>query len=218
MSEDRSDQLKIHEIFYSLQGESTLTGLPTVFVRLTGCPLRCVWCDTEYAFGGGQWMHYDDILAEVAQHQTPYVCVTGGEPLAQKRVHGLLDRLMAENYTVSLETAGALSVADVHPDVIKIIDLKAPGSGEMMKNDYTNLDLVSHKDQVKFVIADDKDYQWAVATLHKYAIHERCQVLFSPVADVLPPKQLAEWILADHLPVRMQIQLHKLLWGDTPGT
>ena len=218
MSEDRSEQLKIYEIFYSLQGESTLSGLPTVFVRLTGCPLRCVWCDTEYAFGGGQWMHYDDIMSEVAQHQTPYVCVTGGEPLAQKRVHGLLDRLMAENYTVSLETAGALSVADVHPDVIKIIDLKAPGSGEMMKNDYTNLDLVSHKDQVKFVIADDKDYQWAVSTLHKYAINERCQVLFSPVADVLPPKQLAEWILQDHLPVRMQIQLHKLLWGDTPGT
>lgn len=218
MSEDRSEQLKIYEIFYSLQGESTLSGLPTVFVRLTGCPLRCVWCDTEYAFGGGQWMHYDDIMSEVAQHQTPYVCVTGGEPLAQKRVHGLLDRLMAENYTVSLETAGALSVADVHPDVIKIIDLKAPGSGEMMKNDYTNLDLVSHKDQVKFVIADDKDYQWAVSTLHKYAINERCQVLFSPVADVLPPKQLAEWILADHLPVRMQIQLHKYLWGDTPGT
>ena len=218
MSEDRSDQLKIHEIFYSLQGESTLTGLPTVFVRLTGCPLRCVWCDTEYAFGGGQWMTYDDIMAEVAQHQTPYVCVTGGEPLAQKRVHGLMNRLIDSDYTVSIETAGALSVAEVHPDVIKIIDLKAPGSGEMMKNDYANLDLVKDQDQVKFVIADKVDYQWAVDTVIKYNIDQRCQVLFSPVADVLSPKQLAEWILADHLPVRMQIQLHKLLWGDTPGT
>ncbi|MFV0542587.1 MAG: 7-carboxy-7-deazaguanine synthase QueE [Marinicella pacifica] len=218
MTEDRSEQLKIHEIFYSLQGESTLSGLPTVFVRLTGCPLRCVWCDTEYAFGGGQWMTYAAILAEVAQHKTPYVCVTGGEPLAQKRVHGLINRLIDADYTVSLETAGALSVSDVHPKVIKIIDLKAPGSGEMMKNDYANLDLVSEKDQVKFVIADKEDYQWAVETLKKYAINQRCQVLFSPVADVLPPRQLAEWILADHLPVRMQIQLHKHLWGDTPGT
>ena len=218
MSEDRSDQLKIHEIFYSLQGESTLTGLPTVFIRLTGCPLRCVWCDTEYAFGGGQWMTYDDIMAEVALHKTPYVCVTGGEPLAQKRVHGLMNRLIDSDYTVSIETAGALSVAEVHPDVIKIIDLKAPGSGEMMKNDYANLDLVKDQDQVKFVIADQEDYQWAVDTVIKYNIDQRCQVLFSPVADVLPPRQLAEWILADHLPVRMQIQLHKHLWGDTPGT
>ena len=218
MTEDRSEQLKIHEIFYSLQGESTLSGLPTVFIRLTGCPLRCVWCDTEYAFGGGKWLPYDDIITEVAKHKTPYVCVTGGEPLAQKRVHGLINRLIDLDYTVSLETAGALSVKDVHPDVIKIIDLKAPGSGEMMKNDYNNLDLVGAEDQVKFVIADKADYQWAVETLEKYSIQERCQVLFSPVADVMPPKQLAEWILRDHLPVRMQIQLHKLLWGDTPGT
>lgn len=218
MSEERSEQLKIHEIFYSLQGESTLTGLPTVFVRLTGCPLRCVWCDTEYAFTGGSWLSMDEIMAEVAKHQTAYVCVTGGEPLAQKRVHLLLDRLIAENYTVSLETAGALSVADVNPDVIKIIDLKAPGSGEMIKNDYANLDLVGARDQVKFVIADEADYQWAVETMQQYTINERCQVLFSPVADVMSPKQLAEWILRDHLPVRMQIQLHKLLWGGTPGT
>ncbi|KAA3640733.1 MAG: 7-carboxy-7-deazaguanine synthase QueE [Proteobacteria bacterium] len=210
--------MKIHEIFYSLQGESTLTGLPTVFVRLTGCPLRCVWCDTEYAFTGGSWLSMDEIMAEVAKHQTAYVCVTGGEPLAQKRVHLLLDRLIAENYTVSLETAGALSVADVNPDVIKIIDLKAPGSGEMIKNDYANLDLVGARDQVKFVIADEADYQWAVETMQQYTINERCQVLFSPVADVMSPKQLAEWILRDHLPVRMQIQLHKLLWGGTPGT
>ncbi len=218
MTEDRSEQLKIYEIFYSLQGESTLSGLPTVFIRLTGCPLRCVWCDTEYAFGGGQWMTYDAIIAEVAQHKTSYVCVTGGEPLAQKRVHGLIIRLIDAGYTVSLETAGALSVAEVNPKVIKIIDLKAPGSGEMMKNDYANLDLVNAHDQVKFVIADEADYQWAVETVNKYAINQRCQVLFSPVADVMPPQQLAEWILRDHLPVRMQIQLHKLLWGDTPGT
>lgn len=218
MTEDRSEQLKIHEIFYSLQGESTLTGLPTVFIRLTGCPLRCVWCDTEYAFGGGQWLHFDEIIAEASRYKTPYICVTGGEPLAQKRVHGLINRLIDADYTVSLETAGALSAKDVHPDVIKIIDLKAPGSGEMIKNDYNNLELVNADDQVKFVIADKADYQWAVETLEKYSIQERCQVLFSPVADVMPPKQLAEWILRDHLPVRMQIQLHKLLWGDTPGT
>lgn len=218
MTVDRSEQLKIHEIFYSLQGESTLTGLPTVFVRLTGCPLRCSWCDTEYAFVGGGWMHFDDIMAEVAQHKTPYICVTGGEPLAQKRVHHLLNRLVDEDYTVSLETAGALSVADVHPKVIKIIDLKAPGSGEESKNDYSNLELLTYQDQVKFVIADKSDYLWAVDVLKKYDINKRCQVLFSPVADVMSPKQLAQWVLDDQLPVRMQIQLHKLLWGDTPGT
>lgn len=218
MSSDRNEQLKIHEIFYSLQGESTLSGLPTVFVRLTGCPLRCVWCDTEYAFQGGQWLHYEDILDEIAQHKTPYVCVTGGEPLAQKRVLPFLDQLINAGYTVSLETAGSLSVAEVNPEVIKIIDLKAPGSGEVIKNDYKNLDLVNANDQVKFVIADKVDYQWAVDTLQKYRINSRCEVLFSPVADVLPPADLASWILADHLPVRMQIQMHKVLWGDTPGT
>lgn len=218
MTSVRSDQLKIHEIFYSLQGESTLAGLPTVFVRLTGCPLRCVWCDTEYAFQGGEWLHFDAILAEVIKHKTPYVCVTGGEPLAQKRVHQLLDKLIDGGFTVSLETAGALSVAKVNPKVIKIIDLKAPGSGEMMKNDYSNIDCLSSQDQVKFVIADKKDYLWAVETLQKYDINRHCEVLFSPVADILPPADLAAWIMADHLPVRMQIQLHKVLWGNTPGT
>ena len=214
----RDKQLKIFEIFHSLQGESNLVGLPTVFVRLTGCPLRCTWCDTEYAFHGGQWLHFDEILSQVKQHNTPYVCVTGGEPLAQKRVHQLMDLLVANNFTVSLETAGSLSVADVNPAVIKVVDLKAPGSGEVGKNLYDNLPLLKPQDQVKFVIADDVDYQWSKDIIEKYALAKQCQILMSPVADVLSPKQLAEWILQDHLPVRFQIQLHKYLWGNTPGT
>ena len=214
----RDKQLKIFEIFHSLQGESNLVGLPTVFVRLTGCPLRCTWCDTEYAFHGGQWLHFDEILSQVKQHNTPYVCVTGGEPLAQKRVHQLMDLLVANNFTVSLETAGSLSVADVNPAVIKVVDLKAPGSGEVGKNLFENLPLLKPQDQVKFVIADDVDYQWSKDIIEKYALAKQCQILMSPVADVLSPKQLAEWILQDHLPVRFQIQLHKYLWGNTPGT
>lgn len=215
---NRDKQLKIFEIFHSLQGESNLSGLPTVFVRLTGCPLRCTWCDTEYAFFGGDWMHYDDILAEIQQHNTPYICVTGGEPLAQKRVLGLLDLLTSQGYIVSLETAGSLSVEKVNPAVIKVVDLKAPGSGEEKKNLYDNLALLKMQDQVKFVIADETDYQWSKDIISKYRLEHQCQILMSPVADVLPPKQLAEWILTDQLPVRFQIQLHKLLWGDEPGT
>jgi 7-carboxy-7-deazaguanine synthase len=215
---NRDQQLKIFEIFHSLQGESNLSGLPTVFVRLTGCPLRCTWCDTEYAFFGGQWLHYDEILAQVNQHNTPYVCVTGGEPLAQKRVHGLLNLLAEQGYVVSLETAGSLSVEQVHPKVIKIVDLKAPGSGEVEKNLYENLTLLSMQDQVKFVIADAVDYQWSKDIITKYELQHQCQILMSPVADVLPAKQLAKWILDDQLPVRFQIQLHKHLWGDQPGT
>ena len=214
----RDKQLKIFEIFHSLQGESNLVGLPTVFVRLTGCPLRCTWCDTEYAFHGGQWLHFDEILSQVKQHNTPYVCVTGGEPLAQKRVHQLMDLLVANNFTVSLETAGSLSVADVNPAVIKVVDLKAPGSGEVGKNLFENLPLLKPQDQVKFVVADDVDYQWSKNIIEKYALAKQCQILMSPVADVLSPKLLAEWILQDHLPVRFQIQLHKYLWGNTPGT
>jgi 7-carboxy-7-deazaguanine synthase len=215
---NRDKQLKIFEIFHSLQGESNLVGLPTVFVRLTGCPLRCTWCDTEYAFHGGQWLHFDEILSQVKQHNTPYVCVTGGEPLAQKRVLQLMDLLVANNFTVSLETAGSLSVADVNPAVIKVVDLKAPGSGEVGKNLYDNLPLLKPQDQVKFVVADDVDYQWSKNIIEKYALAKQCQILMSPVADVLSPKLLAEWILQDHLPVRFQIQLHKYLWGNTPGT
>ncbi len=214
----RDQQLKIFEIFHSLQGESNLSGLPTVFVRLTGCPLRCTWCDTEYAFFGGQWMHYDDIVTTIKQHNTPYICVTGGEPLAQKRVHGLLNLLAEQGFVVSLETAGSLSVEAVHPAVIKVVDLKAPGSGEMKKNLYENLALLRMQDQVKFVIADEVDYQWSKDIISQYNLPHQCQILMSPVADVLPPKQLAEWILQDQLPVRFQIQLHKHLWGDQPGT
>ncbi len=218
MNESRDKQLKIYEIFHSLQGESSLSGLPTVFVRLTGCPLRCTWCDTEYAFHGGQWMHFDDILLAIKQHKTPYVCVTGGEPLAQKRVLGLLDLLVEEGFRVSLETAGSLPIDDVNPAVMKVVDLKAPGSGEVNKNRYENLPLLTPNDQVKFVIADEHDYQWSKGILAEHNLSSHCQVLFSPVADVLNPKILAEWILKDHLPVRFQIQLHKHLWGDQPGT
>mgnify|MGYP000492331621 CR=1 FL=1 len=215
---NRAEQLKIHEIFHSLQGESNLVGLPTVFVRLTGCPLRCTWCDTEYAFHGGQWQSYGEILEQVKQHNTPYVCVTGGEPLAQKRVHGLLDLLVDEGFTVSLETAGSISVEQVNPAVLKVVDMKAPGSGEVSKNHYPNLSLLTAKDQVKFVIADKQDYQWSKDLINEYQLQQRCQVLMSPVADGLPAKDLADWILQDQLPVRFQIQLHKQLWGDTPGT
>ena len=215
---NRAEQLKIHEIFHSLQGESNLVGLPTVFVRLTGCPLRCTWCDTEYAFHGGQWQSYGEILEQVKQHNTPYVCVTGGEPLAQKRVHGLLDLLVDEGFTVSLETAGSISVEQVNPAVLKVVDMKAPGSGEVSKNHYPNLSLLTAKDQVKFVIADKQDYQWSKDLINEYELQQRCQVLMSPVADGLPAKDLADWILQDQLPVRFQIQLHKQLWGDTPGT
>lgn len=215
---NRERQLKIHEIFHSLQGESNLTGLPTVFVRLTGCPLRCTWCDTEYAFHGGQWMDFDAILAAIKAYNTPYVCVTGGEPLAQKRVHQLMDLLVDAGLTVSLETAGSISIQEVNPKVLKVVDLKAPGSGEVSKNLYENLPLLTQQDQVKFVIADQADYQWSKQILEEYQLAAQCQVLMSPVADVLSPKQLAEWILQDQLPVRFQIQLHKHLWGDTPGT
>lgn len=218
MNTNRDQQLKVFEIFHSLQGESHFVGLPTVFVRLTGCPLRCTWCDTEYAFFGGQWKTFDEIIQQVKQHNTPYVCVTGGEPLAQKRVFQLLDLLVREGFEVSLETAGSLSVEKVNPAVHKVLDLKAPGSGEVSKNLYENLALLTQKDQVKFVIADEADYLWAKQTIDKYKINQQCQILMSPVADVLPAKQLAEWILADQLPVRFQIQLHKYLWGDTPGT
>ncbi len=218
MNESRDQQLKIHEIFHSLQGESNTSGWPTVFVRLTGCPLRCTWCDTEDAFHGGHWMDFDAIITEIKKHGTPYVCITGGEPLSQKRVHGLMDLLVADDFQVSIETSGALPVRDVNPAVVKVIDMKAPGSGEVSKNDYNNLENLSKKDQVKFVVADDADYQWSKQLIKKHQLTEKCTVLMSPVADHMPETELAEWIIRDQLSVRFQIQLHKLLWGNKPGT
>ncbi|MEP6484807.1 MAG: 7-carboxy-7-deazaguanine synthase QueE [Rudaea sp.] len=213
-----SQRLRVSEIFHSLQGEARDVGRPTVFVRLTGCPLRCVWCDTEYAFHGGQWREIDDILADVAAYRTKHVCVTGGEPLAQKRCLDLLTKLCDASYDVSLETSGALDVADVDPRVAKVMDLKAPGSGESQRNLWSNLDAITRHDQIKFVVADRTDYDWACNAMSERALSDRCDILFSPVYGKLAPRDLAEWILADRLPVRMQIQLHKVLWGETPGT
>jgi 7-carboxy-7-deazaguanine synthase len=211
------ERLRITEVFCSIQGEADAVGWPTVFVRLTGCPLRCVWCDTTYSFHGGQWRNIDALLDEVASHGVRHVCVTGGEPLSQKRCLVLLQRLCDAGYEVSLETSGALDVSAVDARVRKVVDLKAPGSGEMGRNRWANLGHLLPHDQLKIVIADRKDYDWAVAALREHDLAARCQVLFSPVAGKLTPRDLAEWILADRLPVRLQMQLHKLLWGDTPG-
>jgi 7-carboxy-7-deazaguanine synthase len=210
-------RLRLTEIFLSLQGESDSIGWPTVFVRLTGCPLRCVWCDTEYSFHGGEWHGIDQILATVAEFGVRHVCVTGGEPLAQKRCLALLEALCDQGFEVSLETSGALDVASVDPRVRKVVDLKAPGSGEESRNLWSNLEHLSSRDQIKIVLADRKDYDWAVARILEHKLQERCPVLFSPVHGKLAPRELADWIIADRLPVRFQMQLHKLLWGETPG-
>ncbi|MDE3071856.1 MAG: 7-carboxy-7-deazaguanine synthase QueE [Pseudomonadota bacterium] len=210
-------RLRIAEIFHSIQGEADAVGWRTVFVRLTGCPLRCVWCDTEYAFHGGDWRAIDDILAEVAAHGARHVCVTGGEPLAQKRCLVLLQRLCDAGYDVSLETSGALEVGAVDPRVRKVMDLKAPDSGESARNLWSNLDHLLAHDQIKIVIASRADYEWACAMLAEHALAQRCMVLFSPVHGAVQPRDLAEWILADKLPVRLQLQLHKLLWNDAAG-
>lgn len=210
-------RLRITEIFHSLQGESRSVGFPTAFVRLTGCPLRCGYCDTEYAFHGGQWMSLDEILARVAGLGARYVTVTGGEPLAQRPCTVLLARLCDAGYQVSLETSGALDIAPVDARVSVVMDLKTPGSGESGRNLMSNIDLLKPKDQVKFVIGDRADYEWSRAQLEALHLDERCEVLFSPIYGRLAPRALAEWILADRLPVRMQLQLHKLLWGETPG-
>lgn len=210
--------LKITEIFYSLQGESNTVGLPTVFVRLTGCPLRCGYCDSEYAFYGGERLTLSAILEKVASYRPRYVCVTGGEPLAQRDCTQLLARLCDAGYQVSLETSGALPLDDVDVRVIKVMDLKTPGSGEVSRNRWENLPLLQAQDQVKFVICDREDYEWARFKLDEHRLHERvAEVLFSPSFGQIEPVQLAEWIIADNLPVRFQLQLHKLLWNDTPG-
>lgn len=209
--------LRITEIFYSLQGESNTVGLPTVFIRLTGCPLRCVYCDTAYAFTGGTKQSIGDILQTVAKYGTPYVTVTGGEPLAQPDCLALMACLLAEGYTVSLETSGALDVSQVDSRVIKVMDLKTPASGEQEKNRYQNIRYLTAQDQVKFVIADEIDYEWSKMILEQYALNERCQVLFSTMMGYQQPAWLADKILLDRLPVRFQIQLHKILWGDAQG-
>jgi 7-carboxy-7-deazaguanine synthase len=212
-----SPRLRITEIFHSLQGESTLVGLPTVFVRLTGCPLRCGYCDTAYAFQGGEWMLLDEILEQVSAHQSRYVTVTGGEPLAQKNCLPLLTRLCDAGYTVSLETSGALDVSETDPRVIRVMDLKTPGSGEVERNLYENIDHLQAHDQVKFVICSQADYQWAKQKIAEYTLNERCVVLLSPAHEQQNARELAEWILADRLSVRLQLQLHKYLWDNKPG-
>lgn len=211
------NKLRITEIFYSLQGETRTVGLPTVFVRLTGCPLRCGYCDTAYAFEGGAWKTFEEILSTVASYQSHYVTVTGGEPLAQKPCKELLKLLCDQGYEVSLETSGALSIADIDPRVVKVVDLKTPGSKECMRNLYENLAYLSAKDQIKFVICDRVDYDWAKNILVECELHKTCEILFSPSYQQLSATDLADWILADHLPVRLQIQLHKLLWGNVAG-
>lgn len=209
--------LRISEIFYSLQGETTRVGLPTVFVRLTGCPLRCSWCDTTYAFTGGETLALAEILVRVAAHAPRHVCVTGGEPLAQKNCLLLLSALCDAGYDVSLETSGALPVCDVDARVSRIVDLKPPSSGENSRNCWENLSVLSQRDELKFVIANRTDYNWMRDLIAERQLAGRCPILLSPVQDTLPPQTLAEWILADHLPVRLQIQLHRLLWGNAPG-
>jgi 7-carboxy-7-deazaguanine synthase len=210
-------RLKITEIFFSLQGEADSVGFPTVFVRLTGCPLRCQFCDTAYAFHGGEWLSLDAVLAKVAGWSARHVCVTGGEPLAQKNCLPLLTALCDAGYRVSLETSGALPIEGVDPRVIRVVDVKTPGSREDTRNRYQDLALLRAEEQVKFVICDRADYDWARARLEELGLASRCTVLFSPSAEQLPPRELADWILADRLPVRFQLQLHKALWGNVPG-
>jgi 7-carboxy-7-deazaguanine synthase len=212
-----AQRLRISEIFLSLQGEADAVGWPTVFVRLTGCPLRCHYCDTSYAFSGGEWMSTEAVLEAVAAYRVRHVCVTGGEPLAQKGCLALLNRLCDAGHAVSLETSGALDIARVDGGVSRVMDIKTPLSGEAGKNRYENITHLTPHDQVKLVIGDRYDYEWARAVVEKYRLNERCTVLFSPVFGSIEPRQLAEWILEDRLEVRFQMQLHKILWGDEPG-
>ena len=209
--------IRITEIFYSLQGETRTIGLPTVFIRLTGCPLRCGYCDTEYAFTGGERLSIDNVLEQAGQYNPRYVTVTGGEPLAQKNCLSLLKQLCDQGYDVSLETSGALDIAAVDSRVMVVMDLKAPASGEVSKNRYENLDHIKAKDQIKFVICNREDYEWSKLQIEKYLLTDKCEVLFSPVHGEKMARQLAEWILEDNLNVRFQLQLHKFLWNDEPG-
>ena len=212
-----TERLRITEIFHSLQGEARDSGSPTVVVRLTGCPLRCSYCDTAYAFHGGEWRTIDEILDEVARHGARRVCVTGGEPLAQKRCIALLGRLVDQGYAVSLETSGAIDIAEVDTRVSRVLDIKTPDSGEVARNLWGNLDRLTPHDQVKFVIGGRADYEWSRDVVRERSLADRCDVLFSPSYGRLAPHELADWILADRLPVRMQIQLHKAIWGEVPG-
>ena len=212
-----AQSLRITEIFYSLQGEADTVGIPTVFIRLTGCPLRCHYCDTAYAFSGGEKMPLADIIIEVQRHNTRYVTVTGGEPLAQPDCLPLMQQLLELGYHVSLETSGALDVSAVDKRVVKVMDIKTPASGELARNRYANLDSLTAIDLLKFVIADEADYQWSKQLVQEQQLHQRCQILFSPVMGQMSPTELADNILADQLPVRFQIQLHKYLWNDAKG-
>lgn len=216
-SSNKQVSLKISEIFFSLQGEATRAGLPTVFVRLAGCPLRCVWCDSEHSFTGGKRMSQAQVIEAVAHYGARQVCVTGGEPLAQKACLPLLSALCDAGYDVSLETSGALDIGGVDPRVSRIVDLKAPGSGESAKNRWQNLALLTPRDELKFVLMNRSDYEWARDTVRQYQLDAVCPILFSAVQGELKPVDLAEWILADRLHVRFQMQLHKLLWGNMQG-
>lgn len=219
MKIDLSEQLRITEVFVSLQGEGRFTGLPTAFVRLTGCPLRCQYCDSEYAFYGGEKRSFADIFKQLHDMNITHICVTGGEPLAQPGCINLLKQLCDANYQVSLETSGALSIAKVDPRVSVVLDLKTPASGEMSKNDYSNIELLMSHHQVKFVLCDRADYQWASFKVSELGLVDKVDsIYFSPSYGQLAPKELAAWVIEDRLPVRFQIQLHKSLWGDEPGT
>lgn len=216
-SAQRTARLKLTEIFLSLQGEADSVGWPTVFVRLTGCPLRCTYCDTQYAFYGGEWLAVDEVIQRVAAFNVQHVCVTGGEPLAQKGVHELMRKLCDRGLRVSLETSGALQIAAVDERVIRVLDIKTPASGEVERNRWENLAVLRPEEQIKFVLCDRVDYEWARALVQERQLHRICTVLFSPCFGQVPATELAEWILADRLPVRFQLQLHKVLWGDIPG-
>jgi 7-carboxy-7-deazaguanine synthase len=213
----KHERLRINEIFHSLQGEADSVGYRTVFVRLTGCPLRCQYCDTEYAFHAGEWQDVDAVLDAVRAYETPHVCVTGGEPLAQPNCLVLLERLCEAGFEVSLETSGAMAIDRVDPRVVRVVDVKTPGSGEVARNRIENFPLLTRRDQVKFVICSRADYDWSKAYIAEHGLAARCPVLFSPSYTEVSPATLADWILEDRLPVRFQLQLHKVLWGDVPG-